>query len=408
MDLPEIMNKRFESTLIPALTGDTGKDVELIIQWLLDFSLFKDFVYRNPKREKGKEFSDAVVIYDDTVIIIQIKAQESSKDPIQWTEKHLQAAIKQLNGSCRMLREGIVTEFENEVLGTKIQIDLTKHKCIYGVIILAQFSQPYNPLSFISQSNWPNIPFNIFSLNDFEIACRRMTTAGDLICYLELRCVAKEKIKILINDEENNMRKMVPLLPQLISTNSFRKLELRKQEITTKIFSKKLKGEITSDPDFKYSLLVDDIISRAHDIDTSVFGDSEEAKILAHNIASCLGYLTRERRIIIGKKLLQLADKARDGSIYTYVHLQRPIKQIYIYIFTSANREDRCQYLEALCSAAQVKYEYNKVLGIITEPIGSGRSYDFVFLEERRFPPNVLVPDIILKQLPDLKTEMLL
>ncbi|GAH52505.1 unnamed protein product, partial [marine sediment metagenome] len=31
MDLPEIMNKRFKSTPIPSLTGDTGKDVELII-----------------------------------------------------------------------------------------------------------------------------------------------------------------------------------------------------------------------------------------------------------------------------------------------------------------------------------------------------------------------------------------
>jgi len=290
MDLPEIMNRRFESTPKPSLTGDAGKDVESIIQWLLDFSLFKDFVYRNPKREKGKEFSDAVVIYDDTVIIIQIKAQKSPKDPIQWTEKHLQTAIKQLNGSCRMLREGIVTEFENEVLGTKIKIDLTKHKCIYGVIILAQCSQPYNPLNFISQSNWPNIPFNIFSLNDFEITCRRMTTAGDLICYLELRWDAKEKIKILINDEENNMRKIAPLLPQLLNTDSLRKLELSKRENTIKIFSKKLKGEIISDPDFKYSLLVDDIISRAHDIDISVFGDSEDVKILAHKIATCLGY----------------------------------------------------------------------------------------------------------------------
>jgi len=404
MDLSEIMNRRFESTPIPSLTGDAGKDVESIIQWLLEFSLLKDFVYRNPKREKGKEFSDAVVIYDDIVIIIQIKTQESPKDPIQWTKKYLQKAINQLNGSYRMLREGIVKEFENEVLGTKIKIDLTKHKCIYGVIILAQCSQPYNPLNFISQSNWPDIPFNIFSLNDFEITCRRMTTAGDLIPYIELRWDAKEKIEILINDEENNMLKMVPLLPQLLSTDSLRKLELSKRENTFKIFSKKLKGEIISDPDFKYSLLVDDIISRAHDIDISVFGDSEDVKNLAHEIATCLGYLTRERRIAIGKKILEFADKARDGSIYKFVRLQKPIKQIYIYIFASINREDRGQYLKTLCTAAQVKYGYNKILGIITEPIGSGRSYDFVFLEERCYPPSVQVPDEILKKLPDLKT----
>lgn len=345
-----------------------------------------------------------MVIYDDTVLIIQIKTQESSKNPIEWAEKNLQKDIKQLNGSFRMLNEGIVTEFENEALGTKIKIDLAKHKCIYGVIILAQSSQPYNPLNIISQSNWPKIPFNIFSLNDFKITCRRMTTAGDFICYIELRWDAKDKIDILINDEENNMLKIMPLLPQLFSNSSLRKLELRKQENTIKIYSKKLKGEIVSDPDFKYSLLVDDIISRAHDIDISVFGDSENVKNLAHKIATCLGYLTRERRIIIGKKILEFADKARDGKIYKFVHLQKPIKQIYIYIFGLIKHKDRGEFLEALCAAAQVKYGYNKVLGILTEPIGNGRSYDFVFLEEKRFPSNVQVPYEILEQLPDLYT----
>lgn len=402
MDLLEIMNSRFEATPMPPLTGDAGKDVEMITQWLLEFSLLKDFVYRNPEREKGKEFSDAVVIYDDTVIIIQIKTQESSKNPIEWAEKNLQKAIKQLNGSFRMLNEGIVTEFKNEVLGTKIKIDLAKHKCIYGVIILAQNSELYNPLNFISQSNWPKIPFNIFSLNDFEITCRRMTTAGDFICYIELRWDAKDKINILINNEENNMLKIAPLLPQLFRNSSLRKLELSKQENTIKIYSKKLKGEIISDSDFKYSLLVDDIISRAHDIDISIFGDSEDVKILAHKIATCLGYLTRERRITIGKKILEFADRARDGRIYKFVHLQKPIKQVYIYIFGLIKHKDRGEYLEALCAAAQVKYGYNKVLGILTEAIGNGRSYDFVFLEKERFPSSIQVPDDILEQLPDL------
>ena len=55
--------------------------------WPLSFSLIKDFVYRNPEREKGKEFSDVVVIYDDTVIIIQIKAQESSKKSLRVGRK---------------------------------------------------------------------------------------------------------------------------------------------------------------------------------------------------------------------------------------------------------------------------------------------------------------------------------
>jgi len=62
MDLPEIMNRRFESTPKPSLTGDAGKDVESIIQWLLVFSLFKDFVYRDCKGGQVLKYNKRYVI----------------------------------------------------------------------------------------------------------------------------------------------------------------------------------------------------------------------------------------------------------------------------------------------------------------------------------------------------------
>jgi len=99
---------------------------------------------------------------------------------------------------------------------------------------------------------------------------------------------------------------------------------------------------------------------------------------------------------------LEFAEKAKDGRIHKFVHLQKPIKQIYLYIFGLIKQKDRGEFLKVLCAAAQVKYGYNKVLGILTEPIGNGRSYNFVFLEKKHFLSSVQVPDEILEQLPDL------
>lgn len=392
MDFDQIMKKRFNATPMPQLTGNGGKDKELIVQWLLEILFFRDFIYRNPSgKTKGKEFSDALIIYNDTIIIVQVKAHESKKNIHDWIKKELPSALKQLKGSYRFLTNGIVKDFENEILGTKIHIDLNKHKSIYGIVILSHESPEYDPLYYINKNDIPNFLFNIFSLNDFKLVCQRFDTAGDFIPYLEMRYDAAAALKPKIQDEDNYMRKIIPLLPKIVPKlfgDSFQKLAPEKQDKTLETLVIRLSRNSTDHPDYQYSLLIDDIIARTHSIDSKLYPINRKTELYSHQIAEILGYLTRERRIVIGKKMYNYAEKARDGKDHYFARCQRPIGQTYVFLFTSRNRRERSKYLSMLARAAQVKYGFPNVLGITTEPIGPGRSYDFILLYQM---PNPLM-----------------
>lgn len=143
------MNTRFAATSMPVPCAEVTKDNEKLTQWYLEHSFFRDFVYRNPVGRKGKEFSDALVVYDDTIIVIQNKTQGSSRPPEDWAESAVNDAIRQLRGSFRMIRDGLVQEFENDVLCSKMRIDIAKHIHIYGMLVLAQDCRPYDAYRLI-------------------------------------------------------------------------------------------------------------------------------------------------------------------------------------------------------------------------------------------------------------------
>jgi len=408
MDIYESMSKRFSATPIPKPTGELSKENEKLTQWYLEQSFFCDFVYRNPERKKGKEFSDALVIYDDTIVIVQNKTQLSPRDTLDWSGKNINSALRQLRGSYRMIRDGIVHSFENDMIGSSMQIDLSKHKNFYGLVILAQVSDAYDPTGLLDESCRPNFPFTIMSLDDFFIAIDRIDTAGDLITYLEMRYDASRLGFVPpVNDEVHNMRKLAELVPKILEPylhkiDPVRKvaaIEQRRSRLTMRVKERQ---------DYIFSTVFYDMIAHAHDVDPAIFGTGPEAKLQAHRIAEVLGYVARERRIEIGKRLLAAAEESFNGIIRIITHVQKPISQTYIYIFTSTNRKRRQSFLASLTAAAQKKYGYRKVFGMATEPVGTGgRSYDFVLLDTEVLPKGTEVPKDVLEQLPEVTDRLL-
>ncbi len=89
MDIYEQMATRFAATAAPVPSAEVSKDNERLTQWYLEHAFFRDFVYRNPPGRKGKEFSDALVVYDDTIIVIQNKTHSSARTPQEWAESAL-------------------------------------------------------------------------------------------------------------------------------------------------------------------------------------------------------------------------------------------------------------------------------------------------------------------------------
>src|SRR2546425_9898246 len=96
--------QRFGMTPPPEPGGHPGDYEEKLAQWFLEDTFFLDFVYRNPKGKGGKgELADAVVLFADVALLVQVKAQFSARDPLVWAKKEIQKKLIQLKGTHRLL-----------------------------------------------------------------------------------------------------------------------------------------------------------------------------------------------------------------------------------------------------------------------------------------------------------------
>jgi hypothetical protein len=102
LDLEKLAKLRFGMSEVPKIGGQPGTYQEKWSQWFLERSFFRDFVYRNPRgRKKGRELADAVVLFDDVVLMVQVKAQCGKHDPLSWTTEKPLEAFKQLRNNTR-------------------------------------------------------------------------------------------------------------------------------------------------------------------------------------------------------------------------------------------------------------------------------------------------------------------
>ncbi len=97
LDLDTLSKLRFGMSEVPKIGGQRGAYEEKWSQWFLERSFFRDFVYRNPRgKKKGEELTDAVVLFDDVMImvqVVQVKAQCGRHDPICHRLQHLARII---------------------------------------------------------------------------------------------------------------------------------------------------------------------------------------------------------------------------------------------------------------------------------------------------------------------------
>jgi hypothetical protein len=96
-DLDRLSKLRFGMSEVPKVGGQPGIYEEKWSQWFLERSFFRDFVYRNPRgAKKGQELADAVVLFEDVALMVQVKAQHGRHDPMSWATEKLLEAFKQL------------------------------------------------------------------------------------------------------------------------------------------------------------------------------------------------------------------------------------------------------------------------------------------------------------------------
>lgn len=390
LDLDKLSTLRFGMSKVPKIGGQPGTYQEKWSQWFLERSFFRDFVYRNPRgKTKGQELADAVVLFDDVVLMVQVKAQCGRHDSISWATEKLQEAFKQLRETHRNLVEGHIKKLRNDFYG-EIGFDPWCFPNRIGLIVLAHDSVPYLAAKLVPEILTAGFPIHVFSLNDFATVASRFDTAGDLITFLELRGDIAVREAFFVQDEIANIERMLPHVEETLRTHMsptspevMQKTVNAIQEVAT--------GRLLVSPDWKYGLAIDDMIARVHDVDPELPWNKSKGRG-SMEVARFLGWLTRGRRIKLGKRIISACEAGRDGKPHYFPHVQQSRGTACVYLIMSQSRPDRVKTLQFLVDYAHMKYGVRQCLGVATEPIGKGRSYDFVITRES--PPESLLQQL--------------
>jgi hypothetical protein len=386
LDLDGLSKLRFGMSEVPKVGGQPGAYQEKWSQWFLERSFFRDFVYRNPRgRKKGQELADAVVLFDDVVLMVQVKAQCGKHDPLSWATEKLLEAFKQLEKTHEDLVKGHIKKVKNDFYG-EIEFDPKVYPNRIGLIILAHDSEPYIAAKQAPEISSAEFPIHVFSLKDFATVASRFDTAGDLVTFLEMRGDIAAIGTFFVQDELRNIELMVPHIEEVLRAHMSPTSEetLRK---TVEAFVRVATGKLLKASEWKYGLAIDDMIAHVHDVDPELpWNKGKPISTGSIEVARFLGWLTRERRIKLGKRVLAACQAARDGKVHYFPHVQPSRGAACVYLASQQSRQDRVATLQFLVSYAQMKYGVPQCLGVATESIGKGRSYDFV-IHRKPLPP---------------------
>jgi|ERR1039458_1088285 hypothetical protein len=382
----DLASLRFGMTDVPASGGKPGDYEERLTQWFLERSFFRDFTYRNPAKRKGEELADAAVLFDDVAFLVQVKAQHGNHEAKAWATEAILKALKQVRATHESLVGGIVKTLTNELYG-KVEFDPASYPNMYGIIILAQRSEPFDPIELVPELKDAGFPIFVFSLSDIELITHRFDTGADFVHFIELRTDTAAMGKYLVNDEERNLMQMVEFAPAVYA--------LRMQPITAETlrktadaFFEKASGALVHSQDWRYGLAIDDMIARAHDVDPSLEWNTGPASVAA-NVARFLGWLSRDRRIKLGKRMFNAClESERTGKAEYFTHFERSAGTVGVYLASGQTRKERVEMLQFLVTYARFRYQTKRAFGVATDSGANGRAYDFM-LTRTELPSEV-------------------
>lgn len=391
----DLAKLRFGMTEVPQPGGQPGDYEERLSQWLIERSFFRDFTYRNPPKKKGQELADAVVLFHDVALLVQVKAQCGNHEAKAWATEAILKALKQVRTTHNNLTSGAIKTLRNEVYG-ELDFDPAKYPNMYGIIILAQESDPFNPFELVPELKESGFPVFVFSLTDIQLLTHRFDTAADFIHFIELRTDIGAKGDFVVNDEEKNLARMIDFAPDIY--------KVRMQPISSEVlarsieaFRQKASGELVRSAEWRYGLVVDDMIARAHDVDPNLPWNKGPAASAA-DVARFLGWLSRDRRIKLGKRVLNACLKSEaTGEPEYFTHFQKSRGTVAVYLVSDEARKERLNHLDFLVTYAHFKYQVKQAFGVATDAGVSGRSYDFIMTRKQLQPENIeylkTVPD---------------
>ncbi len=369
--------RRFNLSQPPARGED--KYEEKLTNWFLEGAFFRDFVFRNQTGKGGRgDLADGLVLFDHTALFVQSKAQDGDRDGTGWATKNIRKAHKQVCGGERMLRERLVPQVVSDTLGP-VAFDPDRYTQRVGLIVLDQDdTTPFEASALVPRLAQQQFPVHVLSLPDLMELATRFDTAPDFLWYLEERrlFMAHGLLRPSVHQEAGVAHLMHELAP--------RRFRQHRPDMPDVVFEKslaalrrKLTGELLDSEDWRYSVLVDDIIAHLHERDPALpwnQGGTPEDTITAIVL---LSYLDRARRAEIGRQLHRLAQEAADGDWRWHVQATKHNRCCYVFLFSDLPQDERLQLAHALLLAGIAHSGMERGLVVATNSVKlGGRSYD--------------------------------
>jgi gamma-glutamylcyclotransferase (GGCT)/AIG2-like uncharacterized protein YtfP len=342
-----------------------GKNAEEFIHELSKKTFFEDWCYLNPKFFDGKELCDVLILFEDILIIWQIKDLKLKKG--KYDKGEVEKNLRQLCGAKRMLLEAkkpinLVNSKREETFSPE------KIKKVYLISALVGEGEDYYSFAELKKEN----QIHTFTRKFSEIVLEELDTIKDFIRYLE----EKEKLiskntKINISGGEEEF-----LSYYLRNEKSFSELFKAGLIIISEglweDFQKKEEYKLKKEED-KISYIWDEIIRFSHSC-------GENYEIVAQELAKPDRFERRQ----LSKAFFdacKIADKQKEMNVFRRFVKMEGIT--FCFMMKDGDREIRRNLLQATSFVSRgLNPENNKVLGIATEMTNSPlRSYDFCLMD---------------------------
>jgi hypothetical protein len=346
-----------------------GRTAEAMVHQLAEKTFLVDWCFPNPVLPDGKELCDLLVVFDEVVIICQVKDLKLGKHGIQ-KQSGVERNLRQLSGARRQLLDLNTPISLRNARRTIKQFDPSGIKEAFLLsILLGEDEDFFSGIELFRKST-----IHVFNRSFTETVLQELDTVSDFINYLRSKeTLIRDGKSFMIMGGEEEL-----LAFYLMNDRSFSRIEKATHVVLIEgswSEFRKSAAYLSKKDEDKYSYGWDSIIDRAHE-------GSSEYELVARELARP----TRFQRRFLGKCFLDAWMIASDDKVhdaYRRIILSEGITYCFIFCGGRVPKEERIAMLQIVCYVARGVFKENqKVLGIATEkPISSTCSYDYCLLE---------------------------